>query len=169
MQFGAAIPIGIYTATVTSRLRFLGVQVAGASIALFGGVMASAMLAASALFLSTLSHPSVAENEGVAHALHWLAFGFGGPGYVVCYGLLVAGVAVTGGLHRFLPRWLMWWGIALAVIAELSTLSLVIPSFAYLLPIARFPGFGWLVVTALRMPKTRTRASAPNVAAVQGV
>src|SRR5256714_13731272 len=38
LQFGAAIPFGIFTATMVSRLRFLGVRAAGPSIALFGGL-----------------------------------------------------------------------------------------------------------------------------------
>ena len=37
LQFGSAIPLGIFTATVVSRLRFLGVRAAGIHIALFGG------------------------------------------------------------------------------------------------------------------------------------
>src|SRR5262249_31819730 len=45
LQFGAAIPLGIFTATVTSRLKFLGMRVAGADIALFGGFAASIFLA----------------------------------------------------------------------------------------------------------------------------
>src|SRR5262245_1368262 len=35
--FGCAVPLGLFTATVESRLRFLGVRAAGTSIALFGG------------------------------------------------------------------------------------------------------------------------------------
>jgi hypothetical protein len=37
LQFGAAIPLGLFTATLVSRLRFLGIDAAGATIALFGG------------------------------------------------------------------------------------------------------------------------------------
>src|SRR5262245_8240394 len=40
-QFGAAIPLGLFTATAVSRLRFLGIRVAGVHIALFGGLMAA--------------------------------------------------------------------------------------------------------------------------------
>ena len=49
LQFGAAIPLGIFTATVVSRLRFLGLTVAGLTIAQFGGYVASIMLAFSGL------------------------------------------------------------------------------------------------------------------------
>src|SRR5205823_6073173 len=36
LHFGAAIPLGIFTASAVSRLQFLGARAAGASIALFG-------------------------------------------------------------------------------------------------------------------------------------
>src|SRR5437773_316510 len=45
LQFGAAIPLGLFTAAVASRLRFFGLDVAGVDIALFGGFTASMMTA----------------------------------------------------------------------------------------------------------------------------
>src|SRR5215469_4010715 len=51
LQFGAAIPLRIFTATIVSRLRYLGVRAAGADIALFGGLMTAFNMAASALIL----------------------------------------------------------------------------------------------------------------------
>jgi hypothetical protein len=41
LQFGSAIPLGIFTATAVSRIQFLGVNAAGTSIALFGGLGAA--------------------------------------------------------------------------------------------------------------------------------
>src|SRR5258708_14971889 len=55
--FGSAVPLAIYTATVVSRLRYLGVRAAGTNIALFGGFAASGAVAGSGL--ATLV-PSVA-------------------------------------------------------------------------------------------------------------
>jgi hypothetical protein len=163
IQFGASIPLGIFTASVVSRLRFLGVDVAGVFIALFGGLAASLLLASSALFAWVLSQPEVTTSHDTTRALHLLAFAFGGPGCVVPLGLLVAGVAITGGLHRLLPRWLMWSGIVLAAVAQFSTLSLVVSVFAYLLPLARFPSFVWLVVAALMLPRARSRTATPDL------
>src|SRR2546421_13043580 len=37
LAVGAAIPLGLFTATIVSRMRFLGVRATGAYIALFGG------------------------------------------------------------------------------------------------------------------------------------
>src|SRR5215211_2792306 len=57
LQFGAAIPLGIFTATVVSRLRFLGLTVAGVTIAQFGGYVASIMLALSAQITWAMTQP----------------------------------------------------------------------------------------------------------------
>ncbi len=49
----------------------------------------------------------------------------GGPGFSVPFGLLLAGIAVTGGMSRSLPRWFATLGVVLAVIGELSWLFLL--------------------------------------------
>jgi PilZ domain len=51
LQFGAAIPLGLFTAVVVSRLRFLVVRAAGVHIALFGGLMTAFDVALSSLVL----------------------------------------------------------------------------------------------------------------------
>src|SRR5262245_38371821 len=70
LQFGAAIPLGIYTATVTSRLKFLGMRAAGTDIALFGGFAASLLLALSAGAGWALTPPGMEEETGDLRALH---------------------------------------------------------------------------------------------------
>src|SRR5438105_14718255 len=57
LQFGAAIPLGIFTATVVSRLQFLGVRAAGPYIALFGGLMTAFSMAATAFVLWVMAYP----------------------------------------------------------------------------------------------------------------
>jgi hypothetical protein len=39
LHVGAAVPLGIFTATVASRLRFAGIRAAGNDIASFGGFL----------------------------------------------------------------------------------------------------------------------------------
>lgn len=165
LQFSSAIPLGIFAATAVSRLRFFGVQAAGTTIALYGGLGASLMLALSALASWVLAQPGVTETASTVRALHLLAFATGGVGQVALFGLLVAGVALTGGLHRLLPHWLMWFGLAVAAIAELSVLALLSPFFAWMLPLARFPGLVWLIATGVKLPKVRARAARPGVGA----
>ncbi len=155
LQFGSAIPLGLFTAAITSRLRFLGMTVAGVDIALFGGFASSFLLALSALTGWVLSQPGVAADAGALRALQLLGFATGGVGHVVTLGLLLAGVSVPSAFARLLPRWLVWLGLILAAIAELSTLSLILPMAAILLPLARFPAFIWLVGAGFSMPNSR--------------
>jgi hypothetical protein len=119
LQFGSAIPLGIVTATVVSRLQFLGVRAAGVEIALFGGLTTAWNLALSALMLWVMAYPATAQDSGVLRALYYVVYAVGGVGYSVPLGLLIAGVSVTAAFMR-LPRWLVTSGLLLAVCAELS-------------------------------------------------
>jgi hypothetical protein len=157
LQFGAAVPLGIFTATVVSRLQFLGINVAGVFITLFGGFAASLFSAISAVVQWVLAQPGVAQS-GPVTVLHLLAFATGGVGYVVPFGLLLAGVSVIAWFTRMLPRWLVWLGLVLAAIAELSSLSLVVTPAFFLLPAARFLGFVWLISTGFLLPGSRAEA-----------
>jgi hypothetical protein len=160
LQFGAAIPLGIFTATVVSRLRFFGLTVAGVTIAELGGYMASIMLALSGLGLWTMTQPGMADDLSTLRALQLLSFATGGVGHVVGLGLLMAGVTVPAAFARLLPRWLVWLGLILAVLAELSSLSMVFPMVAILLPLARFPALVWLVGAGFAVPAVRGAARA---------
>src|SRR5437016_4461652 len=91
LQFGAAIPLGIFTATMVSRLHYLGVRAAGAHIALFGGLMAAFDIAISALVLWVMAYPGMAQDAGVLRALYYMVFSIGGVGFSVPMGLLIAG------------------------------------------------------------------------------
>ncbi|GHB56880.1 hypothetical protein GCM10010347_28770 [Streptomyces cirratus] len=157
LQFAASVPLAIYAATVSARLHKLGVRAPGATIALAGGVLASAFLACSGLVTWVLSRPEVAGRGDVVRALQYLAFGLGGPGHVVLLGLLVAGIAVPGLLAGLLPRALAVAGLAVAAVAELSTLVLLADGGALLLPVARFAGLLWLIAAGFLLPRRRVR------------
>jgi hypothetical protein len=47
----------------------------------------------------------------------------------------------------------------LAILAEVSTLTLVWPAAAWLLPIVRFPAFLWILCAGVMLPKSRQRAA----------
>lgn len=157
-QFGAAIPLAIYAATVSARLRTLGILAPGATIAQVGGVLAAAFLALSGLVSWVLSRPEVTSDPALVRALHDLGFAAGGVGHVVPLGLLVAGIAVPGWLAKLLPRWLAFTGLGIAAVAELATLALLVPDLSVLLPIARFTALAWLIVVGFRLPRTRAIA-----------
>jgi len=157
----AAVPLAIYAATASSRLRTLGIRAPGATIALAGGVLAAAFLALSGLVTWTLARPAVLASPPLVSALHDLAFAAGGPGSVVPFGLLIAGLAVPAAFGALLPRWLAGTGLLIALAAEFSALSLLVNGAAYLLPVARFAGLAWLITAGVLLPKTRAAGPGP--------
>jgi hypothetical protein len=169
LQLGAAIVLGLFAATAVSRLRFLGVTAAGATIALFGGVAGSVFAASSALVQWVLASMDPTTLPIMSSGFHWLYFALGGPGHVAFTGLLVAGVSVSGGLAGLLPRWILWSGLVLAVIAEVSTVILVVPAAVFLLPVARLLTFVWMIAVGATLPKwkgapTRSESRLPPLA-----
>jgi hypothetical protein len=155
--FGSAVPLGLYTATVVSRLGFLGVRAAGTYIALFGGFMASAALALCGVFTWVLSLPAVLTSLSLVQAVNFVDFLLGGMVFAVGSGLLIAGISVTGGFSGLLPRSVAAVGLVIALAGELSSLSLLIYPATVLLPITRFGGLFWLITAAAILPKTRLK------------
>lgn len=164
LQVGAAIPFGIFAASVVSRLRFLGVRAAGAYIALFGGLMATMNEFVSGAAISVMAQTLVARDPALVQAFHYLAVALGGPGFTMPFGILMAGVSITAAFMKLLPRWTIVLGLLLALIGELSWLSMVIPMAGILIPIARWPGFVWLIAAGFALPKTVDRATSQAIA-----
>lgn len=159
-QLGSAVPLGIFAAVVVSRLRFLGVRAAGVMIALCGGIGAMVLLMVSALAAWALGMPGTAQSAGGVRALQLLGFAAGGPGFVVPFGLLVAGVSITGGVYRLIPRWLMWLGIVVAVCSELAIFTLVTWKASIFIPVGRFIGIVWMLGIAATLTRTKTERAA---------
>jgi len=151
------VPLTVYAATASARLRQLGVTAPGATIALAGGVLAGGLLALSGLLQWTLARPVVRGNEPVVRALHDLVFLTGGAAHVVFLGLLVAGIAVPGLLLQLLSRPVALAGLVVAGLAELTTLTLIWPALSPLLPVARYPALVWLIAAGLLLPRRRPR------------
>ena len=154
-QLGAFICFGLFTATVISRLRFLGAKAAGTNIALLGGTLVVADAFVGAMVLWTMLHPGVIDHPPTALALYYLAYGLGGPGFSVPMGLFLAGLSVTSGFMKLLPKWMVIFGLLLAVTGEVSLLHLVFPKLIFLVPLTRFPGFLWLIAAGFMLPKQR--------------
>lgn len=151
-EFGSAIPLLVFVATAISRLRFLRVRAAGEVIALAGGIGSAAMLMLSALSIWAITRPGVGDEDSVIRALQAMSFAGGGPGFVVPFGLFIAGVSLTAGLYRLIPRWIMVLGIVVAVACELASLTLPIWNAAYFIPVGRFLGIVWMIAVAATLP-----------------
>src|SRR5437764_6852199 len=153
--FGSSVPLAIYAATASARLRQLGITAPGATIALAGGLLASAGLGLSSLTAWTLSRPEVTADAALVRALYYLTYLTGGPWHVVTLGLLIAGIAVPALIVGLLPRALAWTGLIIAGLAELTTLVLIWPGLSPLLPVCRFTGLVWLIVAGVMLPLRR--------------
>jgi len=167
LQFGAAIVLGIFTASAVNQMRFLGVRAAGVNIALFGGFTASILGLATSLAMWTLAQHGIATDTNLASALYSFAFGLGGVGYSAPLGLLIAGIAIPAGFSRLLPEWIVVSGIVLAAIGEVSTLTLLFPKLVLLIPLTRFPGFLWLIAAGFALPRKVVAKRAAAVVTVQ--
>jgi hypothetical protein len=130
------------------------VRVPGPVISLVGGILAAVSLLVSSFATYVESRPEITEAQ-VVHALAFLSFVAGGPGYVVGLGLLIAGIAVPAFVLRLVPRWLAGTGLALAVLAELTWLSLLLQPVQYLLPVGRFVGGIWIIAAGFVLPRSR--------------
>jgi hypothetical protein len=158
--FGSSVPLAIYAATASARLRQLGVTAPGATIALTGGTLAAGALGLTGLVAWTLSRPEVSADGPLVRALYYLVFLVGGVGHIVALGLLVAGMAVPSLILGLLPRSLAWVGLAIAGIAELTTLVLIWPTLGPILPVARVSALAWLVLAGARLPLRRNEIGA---------
>jgi hypothetical protein len=153
--FASSIPLAIYAAAVSARLRQLGITAPGATIALAGGLLASAALALSGLTTWAMSRPEVTADPALVRALYYLTYLTGGPWHVVTLGLLIAGIAVPGFIVGLLPRTLAWTGLVIAGLAELTTLVLIWSELSPMLPVARFAGLVWLIAAGVVLPLRR--------------
>lgn len=157
LQTGATICLGIFTAVIVSRLHFLGVRAAGAHIALFGGFLTVVNGISAGFATWAMIHPAVAESPSVLLGLYYFAFALGGPGFSIPMGLLMAGVSVTAGFRKLLPKWLVILGLVLAAAGELSGFYFLSPKLLFLIPLTRFPGFLWIVAVGFLMPNSRAQ------------
>ena len=155
LQFGATICLGLFCTVVVGQLLFLRVRSAGPWIARLGGFLTVFNGVGAGLIVWTMIHPAVAQNPPVLLGLYYLSYAFGGPGFSIPMGLLMAGVSVPAAFKRLLPKWIVVLGLILAVAGELSWFHLISPALLFLVPLTRFPGFIWLIAAGFALPRTR--------------
>ena len=153
--FGSAVPFGIFAVTAVSRLRYLGVRAAGTNIALLGGLIATIALNLSGVVGWILSVPEVLASTPAVKAVNFLNFLLGGVVFSVGFGLLAAGVSITCHFMRLLPRWLVAFGMLVALAGELSSLSLVAYPANFFIPVTRYLGLIWIFSVAVALPGNR--------------
>ncbi len=153
--FGSAVPFGIFAVTAVSRLRYMGIRAAGTNIALLGGLIATIALILSGSVGWILSVPEVLASAPVVKMVSFLNFLLGGVMFAVGFGLLAAGVSVTCYFMRLLPRWLVVFGMLMALTGELSSLSLVAYPANFFIPVTRYLGLIWMFSVAVALTRNR--------------
>lgn len=156
--FGSAIPLGIFAATIYARMLRLGIRVPGPGIGYFGGIVAAVMVGIAGLITWVTGQPISGQSTATIHTLSYLSYALGGVGFVTGVGLLIAGIAVPALILGLVPRWLAWVGLALALICEVSFVSMLVPALTFTLPIGRFAGVAWLIAIGFVLPRTRRDA-----------
>ena len=106
-----------------------------------------------------MAHAGVAQGRALVQTLYWLMSAFGGSGFSVPFGLLPAGVPIPAAFMNLLPRWLVVFGLAIAVCGEASWLNLMSPKALALVPLTRFPGSIRLIAAGFALPGTAERVA----------
>ena len=106
--------------------------------------------------LWTMIRPGVLQSPSILLGLYYLGYAFGGPGFSIPMGLLMAGVSIPAAFMKLLPRWIIILGLVLAVAGELSWFYFVSPKVLFLIPLTRFPGFVWIIAVGFALPKVRS-------------
>jgi hypothetical protein len=159
LTFCATVPLAIFAAVSASRLRFLGVEIAGATIALVGGIGAAIMLACAALLRWVLAETLMAGQTGslgapgTFRAFHLLGFATGGPGFLVMLAVMVAAISVAAGMSRYIHRALMYYGIGCAVLCAICGFGLLSPVITSLSIVAVIATAVWMVVVGALLPR----------------
>jgi hypothetical protein len=117
-SFGAAVPLGIFSATIASRFRFQGIRAAGPNISFFGGLATVSNMMVSSGLLWTMSHADTAQDPSLIQALYRFGSALGGVGFSAPFGLLIMGIAITAGFGRLLRPWPIAVGVVIAVAGE---------------------------------------------------
>jgi hypothetical protein len=100
-----------------------------------------------------MTYPGIPQDANLLQALYRVSFGLGGPGYSVFFGLLAAGISVTAGLYKLLPKWIVILGWVVA--GEPSWFEILNVKLLPLIPLTRFPGFVWMIAAGFSLSKLR--------------
>jgi hypothetical protein len=162
LELVSALVLGVFVAAMVGRVRMIEARAAQVQVATLGGIGTTLMLALSALATWSLTRPGVAGAPGAVSVLQSLAFDGGGPGFAVFLGLFVGGISIAAGRHGLIPRWLMWFGIAIASACELASLTLLNFTAGYLIPVGRFGSIVWMICSSLHLPGGSEREAIEN-------
>lgn len=129
-----------------------------AALAFAGGVIAASFLLLSALLYWTLTRSEVTTAAGTAEAILLVSYMAGGPAILLPAVPLLAATSRVGAREGWLPGWLVWLGLAGALISLISPLGLLWDDAFAVLLLAAFLLFLWIFATSIVVVR-RVRAS----------
>jgi hypothetical protein len=153
MIFWSAVALALFSALAWSQLNCLAPYGASPAIGAVGGLLAAALLMISAAGQIVLGHSGITEAPAVLRAIQFFQFLCGGPVHTTALGISIFGLAGSLWFIGRTPRWLLAVGFVIAVIAMLSSLTMVVAHVGPLIPLARFTGLVWLVTIAFVIPR----------------
>ncbi|MDT7798917.1 MAG: hypothetical protein QOI78_2350 [Actinomycetota bacterium] len=151
----SAADVAAYDASHHGLIRLLALAVfgAGLSLAIWTAAarpprlgFAGGLLASGSLLLSGLTTWTAAQDTAFARPFTSLSFAAGAFGFAVPLALLIAVLART----LELPRWLAITGYVIAALAALSAFGMLTSVLYPLIPVGRFGGLVWLVLVSFR-------------------
>lgn len=152
VQILSAIALFIFAGCVVRVVR--QTQRAGSalpSLTLAGGVLAAAFLLVCALLALALVPAAAGGDLALVGTLRTLNFLTGGTLHVASLGLFAGAASLAARRSRALPRWIAWLGIALAVPALLSLLSLAVYFANAFILLGRLLGFVWCIAAGIAL------------------
>jgi hypothetical protein len=94
----------VWTSIIYRQIQTVHVTAPGSVIGQAGGLLASASLSVCGLVSWTMANTADLADPAISKVLSTLAFVFGGPGFVAMFGLLLAGVSISGLSTALMPR-----------------------------------------------------------------
>jgi len=156
LQLASALCLAAASALLAKILPDQSDREASRWLILSGGSGAAILLALSALFSWAMVAPRAPDPGPALHALQFLPFLLGGPGWAGFFAIFLVGIAA--GTRDALPRWLRRTGYFLAFVSAAATAVLLSIIFSPCLPIARFLGLLWLIAISVWLQRS-TRIS----------
>ena len=136
------------------------------ALAFGGAVMAAVFLLLSALLFWALARPATAGEPGIARVLFDLSYLAGGLALLLSLSAFIGSNSLLALQARVLPPWVAWTGVLAAIVALLSTGTMLAETGAFgpggIVVVGALPPFLWIFATSvvlIRANRAQRRAS----------
>lgn len=157
----AVLVSGLLQALSATSLLVFARRTAGegsvlAGTTLVGGASAAVLLLLSALLSWALVPVAAGGDLALIGTLRDLSFLTGGTLHVAALGVFVGAGSIAALRAQAFPRWLLWLGVAAAVLSILSLTSLLWFPASILIPLGRLLAFVWTVAVSIVLMRGHT-------------